>query len=186
MSTNAYVPILFYSGQNCANSKEVVGTIQALNKASLFRFVDVLTTPRQFLPPDLKSVPTLLFPQTKQLVVGKTNIFAHLSKPVESRREIPAARAPATQPAEPMFWSFSESGMSSGFSSFDGQTKVAEDQLRYSFLEGEMRTSGQDVVLAPTTDAEGGSKTGRNNDVTSRMETMQSMRDAEFKATARQ
>ena len=186
MSTNAYVPILFYSGQNCANSKEVVGTIQALNKASLFRFVDVLTTPRQFLPPDLKSVPTLLFPQTKQLVVGKTNIFAHLSKPVESRREIPAARAPATQPAEPMFWSFSESGLSSGVSSFDGQTKVAEDQLRYSFLDGEMRTSGQDVVLAPTTDGEGGSKTGRNNDVTSRMETMQSMRDAEFKATARQ
>ena len=76
--------------------------------------------------------------------------------------------------------------MSSGFSSFDGQTKVAEDQLRYSFLDGEMRTSGQDVVLAPTTDGEGGSKTGRNNDVTSRMETMQSMRDAEFKATARQ
>jgi hypothetical protein len=35
-------------------------------------------------------------------------------------------------------------------------------------------------------DGEGGSKTGRNNDVTSRMESMQSMRDAEFKATARQ
>lgn len=186
MSTNAYVPILFYSGQKCENSKEVVGTIQALNKAALFRFVDVMTTPRQYLPPELKSVPTLLFPQTKQLVVGKTNIFAHLSKPVESRREIPSARAPSTQPAEPLFWSFSESGMSSGFSSFDGQTKVAEDQLRYSFLDGEMRTSGQDVVLAPSSDAEAGSKTGRNNDVAGRMESMQSMREAEFAPTARQ
>ena len=187
MSTNAYVPILFYSGQNCANSKEVVGTIQALNKAALFRFVDVLTTPRQYLPPDLRSVPTLLFPQTKQMVVGNTNIFAHLSKPVESRREIPTPRAPATQPAEPMFWSFSESGMSSGFSSFDGQTKVAEDQLRYSFLDGEMKTSGQEVINPTgTVDGEGGSKTGRNNDVTSRMESMQSMREAEFKPTARQ
>ena len=185
MSTNAYVPVLFYSDK-CANSKEVVGTIQALNKASLFRFVDVLTTPRQFLPPDLKSVPTLLFPQTKQMVVGKANIFAHLSKPVESRREIPSARAPATQPAEPLFWSFNESSMSSGFSSFDGTTKVAEDQLRYSFLDGEIRTSGQDVQIPQTMDGEGGSKTGRNNDVTSRMESMQAMREAEFKPTARQ
>lgn len=185
MSTNAYVPVLFYSDK-CHNCKEVVGTIQALNKASLFRFVDVLTTPRQFLPPDLKNVPTLLFPQTKQLVVGKANIFAHLSKPVESRREIPTPRAPPTQPAEPMFWSFSESGMSSGFSSFDGQTKVAEDQLRYSFLDGEIKTSGQEVINPTTTDGEGGSKTGRNNDVTSRMESMQAMREAEFNPTARQ
>ena len=185
MSTNAYVPVLFYSDK-CPNSKEVVGTIQALNKASLFRFVDVITTPRQFLPPDLKSVPTLLFPQTKQMVVGKANIFAHLSKPVESRREIPSARAPATQPAEPLFWSFNESSMSSGFSSFDGTTKVAEDQLRYSFLDGEIRTSGQDVQIPQTMDGEGGSKTGRNNDVTSRMESMQAMREAEFKPTARQ
>lgn len=185
MSTNAYVPVLFYSDK-CPNCKEVVGTIQALNKASLFRFVDVLTTPRQFLPPDLKNVPTLLFPQTKQLVVGKANIFAHLSKPVESRREIPTPRAPPTQPAEPMFWSFSESGMSSGFSSFDGQTKVAEDQLRYSFLDGEIKTSGQEVINPTTTDGEGGSKTGRNNDVTSRMESMQAIREAEFNPTARQ
>jgi len=185
MSTNAYVPVLFYSDK-CPNCKEVVGTIQALNKASLFRFVDVLTTPPQFLPPNLKSVPTLLFPQSKQMLVGKSNIFAHLSKPVESRREIPTPRAPPTQPAEPMFWSFSESGMSSGFSSFDGQTKVAEDQLRYSFLDGEIKTSGQEVINPTTTDGEGGSKTGRNNDVTSRMESMQAMREAEFKPTARQ
>jgi hypothetical protein len=184
MSTNAYVPVLFYSDK-CPNCKEVVGTIQALNKASLFRFVDVLTTPRQFLPTDLKSVPTLLFPQSKQLVVGKANIFAHLSKPVESRREIPTPRVAATAPAEPLFWSFNESGMSSGFSSFDGTTKVAEDQLRYSYLDGEIKTSGQEVINPTTMDGEGGSKTGRNNDVTSRMESMQAMREAEFNPTTR-
>jgi hypothetical protein len=185
MSTNAYLPVLFYS-EKCDNSKEVIRTIQALNKASLFRFVDVLNTPRNFLPPDLKSVPTLLFPQNKQYVVGKSNIFAHLSKPVESRREIPTPRAAPTQPAEPLFWSFNESSMSSGYSSFDGQTKLPEDQLRYSYLDGEIRTSGQDVQIPQTSDGEGGSKTGRNNDVTSRMETMQSMRDAEFKTPTRQ
>jgi hypothetical protein len=184
MSTNAYVPILFYSDK-CDNSKEVVGTIQALNKASLFRFVDVLTTPRQFLPPDLKNVPSLFFPQSKQMLVGKANIFAHLSKPVESRREIPTPRVAATAPAEPLFWSFNESGMSSGFSSFDGTTKVAEDQLRYSYLDGEIKTSGQEVINPTTMDGEGGSKSGRNNDVTSRMESMQAMREAEFNPTAR-
>ena len=76
--------------------------------------------------------------------------------------------------------------MSSGFSSFDGQTKVAEDQLRYSYLDGEIKTSGQEVINPVATDGEGGSKTGRNNDVTSRMEMMQSMRDAEFKSPTRQ
>jgi hypothetical protein len=185
MSTNAYLPILFFS-EKCENCKEVVQTIQALNKASLFRFVDVLNTPRNFLPPELKSVPTLLFPQSKQFVVGKSNIFAHLSKPVESRREIPTARAPATQPAEPLFWSFNESGMTTGYSSFDGQTKLPDDQLRYSYLDGEIKTSGQEVINPTTTDGEGGSKTGRNNDVTSRMEMMQSMREAEFKSPTRQ
>jgi hypothetical protein len=185
MSTNAYLPILFFS-EKCENCKEVVQTIQALNKASLFRFVDVLNTPRNFLPPELKNVPTLLFPQSKQFVVGKSNIFAHLSKPVESRREIPTARAPATQPAEPLFWSFNESGMTTGYSSFDGQTKLPDDQLRYSYLDGEIKTSGQEVINPTTTDGEGGSKTGRNNDVTSRMEMMQSMREAEFKSPTRQ
>jgi hypothetical protein len=184
MSTNAYVPILFYSDQ-CPNCKEVIGTIQALNKASLFRFVDVLTPPPQFLPPHLTNVPTLFFPQSKQMLVGKANIFAHLSKPVESRREIPTPRVAPTAPAEPLFWSFNESGMSSGFSSFDGTTKVAEDQLRYSYLDGEIKTSGQEVINPTTMDGEGGSKSGRNNDVTSRMESMQAMREAEFNPTAR-
>jgi hypothetical protein len=85
-----------------------------------------------------------------------------------------------------MFWSFNESALTTGYSSFDGQTKLPDDQLRYSYLDGEIRTSGQDTVPGGTVDGEGGSKTGRNNDVTSRMESMQAMREAEFKPTARQ
>ena len=75
MSTNPYMPILFYS-ERCPNSKEVIGTIQALNKASLFRFVSVDTTPRHLLPTDLRSVPTVIFPDSKQVLIGKSNIFA--------------------------------------------------------------------------------------------------------------
>ena len=185
MSTNQYAPVLYYS-ERCENCKEVIGTIQALNKASLFRFVSYDTTPKQFWPKEILSVPTMAFPDTKQLVVGKTNIFAHLSKPVQSRREIPTARAPPTQPAEPLFWSFNESAtISTGYSSFDGQTKTPDDQLRYSYLDGEIRTTGQESVPGldgPTTQSScDGSKTGRNDDVMSRLESLQGIRDNEYK-----
>jgi len=188
MSTNPYTPILFYS-ERCPNSKEVIGTIQALNKASLFRFVSVDTTPRHLLPTDLKSVPTVVFPDSKQILVGKANIFAHLSKPVQSRREVPTPRAEPAKPAEPVFWSFNESTMSSGYSSFDGTTKTPEDQLRFSYLEGELKTTGQEVGGGgggAGGEPDGASKTGRNNDVMSRLESLQSTRDSEYATVARQ
>ena len=186
MSTNPYTPILFYS-ERCPNSKEVIGTIQALNKASLFRFVSVDTTPRHLMPPELKSVPTVIFPDSKQVMVGKANIFAHLSKPVQSRREVPTARAEPAKPAEPLFWSFNESTMSSGYSSFDGTTKTPEDQLRFSYLDGELKTTGQDFAGAGAGSGAGGaavpegaSKTGRNGDIMSSLERLQMTRDAEY------
>jgi hypothetical protein len=185
MSTNQYLPVLFFS-ERCANSKEVLGTIQALNKASLFRFVSVDTTPRHLFPPELKAVPTMIFPDTKQVLAGKTAIFAHLAKPVQARRDVPTPRVESTKPAEPMFWSFNESTMSSGYSSFDGTTKTPEDQLRFSYLDGELRTTGQDVLSPSAAGDDGGSsKTGRNNDVLSRLETLQSTRDGEYASVAR-
>lgn len=189
MSTNQHLPILFYS-ERCANSKEVIGTIQALNKASLFRFVNVDTTPRHLFPPELKAVPTIIFPDTKQVLAGKAAIFAQLSKPVQSRREIPTARAEPAKPAEPLFWSFNESTMSSGYSSFDGTTRTPEDQLRYSYLDDELRTTGQDMPPPVSGGGSNGtsdapSKTGRNDDVLSRLDTFQSTRDSEYAPVSR-
>jgi hypothetical protein len=186
MSTNQYLPILFFS-ERCASCKEVIGTIQALNKASLFRFVNIDTTPRHLFPAELKAVPTIIFPDTKQVLAGKGAIFAQLSKPVQSRREVPTPRAEPAKPAEPLFWSFNESTMSSGYSSFDGTTKTPEDQLRFSYLDGELRTTGQDVLApSPAADASAASKTGRNNDVMSRLESLQSTRDGEYAPVSRQ
>lgn len=176
MSANPHVPVLFYS-ERCANSKEVVQTIQGLNKASLFRFVCVDTTPRQYIPPEIKSVPTIIVPQTKEVIVGKAAIFARISKPVDSRREIPQARpaAPAG-PAQPEEWSFSEvNGLSQGYSAFDDKTRLGEDQYRYSFVQG-IRTSGEDAVMPD------GSV---SSNISSMMEQMQNAREAEFKATTR-
>jgi hypothetical protein len=176
MSANQNVPILFYS-ERCANSKEVVQTIQALNKASLFRFVCVDTTPRQYIPVEIKSVPTVIHPNTKEMVVGKSAIFAKLSKPVESRREIPQSRPPSTPASTvPAEWSFtSVKSMSTGYSSFDDTTALPDDQLQYSFVNG-ITTSGQQSIL---------SDSGVSEDTSKRLEQMQSMRDNEFKASAR-
>jgi hypothetical protein len=168
MSANPNVPILFYS-ERCANSKEIVQTIQALNKASLFRFVCIDTTPRQYIPVEIKSVPTVMMPQTKEMVIGKAAIFARISKPVESRREIPQARA-AVQ-TEPSEWSFNDvRSISSGYSAFDDKTTLPQEELRYSFVSG-IRTSGQDGIVSENSSKD--------------LERMQSSRDAEFKATGR-
>jgi hypothetical protein len=174
MSANPNVPILFYS-ERCPNSKEVVQTIQALNKASLFRFVSIDTTPRQYIPVEIKSVPTVINPQTKEVIVGKAAIFAKLSKPVDSRREIPQARTAPAAPEMPQEWSFNEvRGLSTSFSVFD-DSQIQENQYRYSFIDG-IRTSGQDMVSAD------GSV---NADSSKMIENMQSQRDAEFKHSTR-
>jgi hypothetical protein len=177
MSASTSVPVLFYS-ERCANSKEVVQTIQALNKASLFRFVCVDTTPRQYIPQEIKSVPTVINPQTKELVVGKAAIFAKLSKPVDSRREIPQQRTgpAATGSVDPQEWSFNEvKGLSTTFSIFDEKSQIPENQYMYSFING-IRTSGEESI-APD---------GRASDDPSKiLEKMQATRDAEFRHTTR-
>jgi hypothetical protein len=173
MSANPNVPVLFYS-ERCSNSKEVVQTIQALNKASLFRFVCVDTTPRQYIPQEIKSVPSVINPQTKEVITGKAAIFARISKPVDSRREIPQARA-APSPDVPQEWSFNEvKGLSTSYSVFD-DSRIPENQYRFSFVEG-IRTSGEDSIRADGSMSDDPSKI---------LEKMQSSRDAEFKHTTR-
>jgi hypothetical protein len=177
MSANPNVPVLFYS-ERCPNSKEVVQTIQALNKASLFRFVCIDTTPRHYIPPEIKSVPTVINPQTKEVIVGKAAIFARISKPVDSRREVPQGRAaPPVTAGDPMEWSFNDvRSLSSGYSVFDTETKESDDQLRYTYVQG-LVTSGQDAILP-----DGSIK---SQDTSKSIEAMQALRDAEFRATAR-
>ena len=180
MSANPNVPVLFYS-ERCASSKEVIQTIQGLNKASLFRFVCIDTTPRNYIPPELKSVPTIIVPQTKEVIVGKNAIFARISKPVDSRREIPQARAAPAGPTQPMEWSFNEvKSLSAEYSAFDDKAVLPNDQLRYMYVDG-IQTSGQDTNASDG----GGSTRGGGGDVSKEMERLQAIRDSEFKATTR-
>ena len=183
MSANPNVPVLFYS-ERCSSSREVVQTIQALNKASLFRFVCIDTTPRQYIPQEIKSVPTIMNPQSKEVLVGKTAIFARISKPVDSRREVPQQRAAVqSQPSE---WSFNDvRSISTVYSPFDEKTSLPDDQLRFSYIDG-VRTSGQDAMLPNGSDmGESGARVSQNSDVSKRMEQLQAQRDSEFIAVSR-
>ncbi len=63
-------PTLLYSNR-CTHARQILQTLDTLNKASLVNAVCVDTVPRHQLPPFLKSVPTLDNPETKDTIVGQ-------------------------------------------------------------------------------------------------------------------
>lgn len=188
MSANPYVPVLYYSNR-CEVCKEIIQTLQGLNKASLYRFVCIDTTPRQLIPPEIRAVPTVFNPQTKEVLSGRNAIFAQVAKPVQSRREIPVDRP--TVPSEPGAWSFnSAGGFSDPYTSFDQSTAMPDDQLFFSYLNATVSAlaggNGDTGPVRGDVSTElGGSKTGRNDDVASRLEQISSTRDSEFKGVSR-
>ena len=192
MSANPNVPVLFYSNR-CDVCKEIIQTLQGLNKASLYRFVCIDTTPRHLIPGEIRAVPAVYNPQTKEVLSGKNAIFAQVAKPVQARREIPTDRALAG-PGEPGAWSFATAaGFTDGYTPFDTETRMPDDQLFFSYLG----PGGDEVGLsggsagpmrpdAGRSDAnDGGSRTGRNDDVQARLEQMNAQRAAEFKGVSR-
>ena len=69
-------PYLFYS-EKCPHSKQIIETLKALNKSSLYKFILVESLPRNQIPQFLKKVPTLYNPESKEVVVGK-DIFGKM------------------------------------------------------------------------------------------------------------
>jgi len=192
MSSNPNVPVMFYSNR-CEVCKEIIQTIQGLNKASLYRFVCIDTTPRHLIPVEIRAVPSVFNPQTKEVITGKQAIFAQVAKPVQSRREVPTDRALAG-PGEPGAWSFATAaGFTDGYTPFDDGTRMPDDQLFFSYLGTESGgaglSGGSAGPMRPdsgrTEAGEAGSRTGRNDDVQSRLEQMNSQRAAEFKGVSR-
>jgi hypothetical protein len=185
MATNQ--PILFTSSR-CAHSKQILDTLQALNKTSLCRIVSIDGKGRHELPPFLQKVPTLYVPETKDLYVGK-DIFGYIAKPVAARREVPVntpatANPPtATAPGTNLeSWSFSTAGgFSDAYSSWDGKNATG-DQLHYTFLGG---PATQGPPEPQTKQSHEGDKAGKNEDVASRLERIQKERDSEYQGVTR-
>ena len=184
MSNNQPYLFVHTRDQNCI---KIVETLKQLNKDTLCRIVQIDGKQRSELPAFLKSVPTLYVPDTKDLYVGK-DIYSYIAKPVAARREIPTttpAQAPAaSKDYEP--WSFAGTGtLTESYSSWDNPGRFTqEDQLNYTFLGGAVNTPAPREP--ETKQSYDGQKTGRNDDVNSRMEAYKKQRDTEFKGIARQ
>lgn len=193
-------PYLFYSDR-CANSKQVIETLKALKKASLYKFVAVESLPRDKIPAFLKAVPTLYVPTTKDVIIGK-DIYGYIAKPTNARNEVPTKEGSIgnNAPDAPIGvlspWGFEGSGkLSESYSSWSNPTSfTAEGGSMYTFLSGASQmlatTMGGDLPGASkgtesknTLDDK--SKTGSNDDVKRRMEQMEKERETEFSQTTR-
>ena len=193
-------PFLFYS-ERCPNSKQVIETLKALNKISLYKLIAVETIPRAQIPQFLTAVPTLYNPETKDVVKGK-DIYGYIAKPTNARKEIPstsaavpasgAVSAPQTL-GELSPWGFEgTSRLTENYSMWDSPSSfVAEGGSMYTFLDGSAPASSGGAGLpssagpATKNTLDDKSKTGSNDDVKKRMEEMQKRRETEFSGVAR-
>lgn len=180
-------PILFYSSR-CQHSKQIIDTLRTMNKENLCRMFSIDGKSRDQFPGFLKSVPTLYVPESKDIYIGK-DIYAYIAKPVSSRREVPTAPAGQQQgpPANLASWSFEGSGsLTEHYSSWDQPNRFTkDDQLSFSFLGPTINTPAP-APEPQTKQSYDGDKTGRNDDINSRLEQYKKMRETEFKGIARQ
>ena len=178
-------PYLFYSDRD-PNSKQIIETLKALNKAGLYKFIDALTLQPTQRPAWLTKVPTLYIPDTKEVIIGK-DIFGYIAKPTNSRKELPTkpeqgGSNPQNQIGELSPWGFEGRGMiGESYSMWDNPTQFAntEGSSLYTFL-GDVVTSvtGSEPTSKNTHDDK--SKSSSNSDVGKRMEQMMDQRKTEF------
>jgi len=182
-------PYLFYS-ERCPHSKQIIETLKGLNKAGLYKFVLVEQLARNQIPEFLKKVPTLYVPDSKEVLIGK-DIFGYISKPTNSRKELPTKGADGAPTGvaptgDITAWGFEGAGrLSESYSMWDTPTSFASDgNSQYTFLGESTKTPelARDVTKSENTAK---SKTGSNDDVSSRLEALQSQRKNEFSGISR-
>lgn len=190
-------PYFFYSNK-CANCSQVIETIKGLNKAGLYKFILVESLPRNQIPSFLTKVPTLYIPETKEVIVGKTEIFAHIAKPTNARKELPNKQAVASGGSSEQImgdisaWGFEGMGsLTESYSSWDNPTSfTGGGGSMYTFLNEPIPASSGGGAGMPS---DGGvssentikSKSGSNTDVAARMAAMEEQRKKEFGSIAR-
>ena len=180
-------PFLFYS-ERSAPSMQIIETLKGLNKTGLYKFVAVESIPRDQLSkmPYLKKVPTLYVPDTKEVLVGQ-DIYGYIAKPTNSRKELPTkgegGGAPTTG-GEYSPWGFEGSGaIGEAYSLWDAPGSFAsQGGSMYTFLDGQNVSGGVGLGAAgpKTENTIAKNKTGANDDITARLESMNSQRKSEF------
>jgi hypothetical protein len=178
-------PYLFYSDRD-PNSKQIIETLKALNKAGLYKFIDVMTLQPSQIPAWLKKVPTLYLPDKKEVIVGK-DIYGYIAKPTNSRNELPTkpeegGANPQNQIGELSPWGFEGTGtIGESYSMWEtpGQFANNEGSSLYTFLGNAVASAvGPSEPTSKNTIDK--SKTATNSDVGKRMEEMMNQRKTEF------
>lgn len=190
-------PYFFYSNK-CANCSQVIETLKALNKAGLYKFILVESLPRNQIPSFLTKVPTLYIPETKEVIVGKPEIFAQIAKPTNARKELPNKEAiqsggsSETIMGDISAWGFEGTGsLTEHYSDWNAPTSfTGGGGSMYTFLGDQasvVQTSGAGVPSSGGVVSENTikSKTGSNDDVSSRMSMMEEQRKKEFGGISR-
>lgn len=196
MATNQ--PYFFYSNK-CSNCSQVIETLKALNKAGLYKFILVESLPRNQIPSFLKKVPTLYIPETKEVIVGKTEIFAQIAKPTNARKELPTKQDSIASggSSEQIMgdisaWGFEGTGtLTEHYSDWNAPTSfTGAGGSMYTFLNEPIVTGGSNAGLPSsggvTSENTMKSKTGSNSDVEARLAAMQEQRKKEFAGISRQ
>lgn len=187
-------PFLFYS-ERCPHSKQIIDTLKALNKASLYKFILVESIPRAQIPPFLKMVPTLYVPDTKEAITGK-DIYGYIAKPTNSRKELPTKEpvasggGSATISGDLQPWGFEGTGsLSESYSMWNAPSEFTKTgNSMFTFItESPVNISqgGLPAAAGPDTENTIKSKTGSNGDVMSRLEAMNKQREKEFAGVTR-
>jgi hypothetical protein len=164
-------PYLFYS-ERCPHSKQILETLKALNKSSLYKFILVETLPRHQIPSFLKKVPTLYNPESKEVIVGK-DIFGYIGKPTNSRAELPSKEQ--QQPVGDISaWGFEgKGGLTEAFSDWNSPTSFSsEGNSLYTFLNGSTPSGPQEPKSENTLQD--------NSELSQRMKAMEDQRKKEF------
>jgi glutaredoxin-related protein len=183
-------PFLFYS-ERCPNSKQIIETLKALNKAALFKFILVENLARDQIPAFLKKVPTLYVPDTKDVIVGK-DIFGYIAKPTAARKEIPTSQAAISQGGSSASagdyspWGFEGSGtIGEQYSLWDNPNGFSsQGGSNYTFLDSPITSQGGAGLVSNAEPSSENTiksnKTGSNSDIAARIEAMSKQRESEF------
>lgn len=184
-------PYFFYSNR-CSNCSQIIETLKGLNKAGLYKFILIESLPRDQIPSFLKKVPTLYIPSTKEVIVGKNEIFGYIAKPTNARNELPTKSDEAVpQSASTQVigdisaWGFEGTkNLTENYSSWDSPTSYTmTGGSMYTFLDQPISNQGgAGLAVGKQVESENTikSKTGSNDDVAARMAMMEEQRNKEF------
>ena len=190
-------PYFFYSNR-CSNCSQIIETLKGLNKAGLYKFILIESLPRDKIPSFLTKVPTLYIPDTKEVIVGKNEIFGYIAKPTNSRNELPvksseqpiATGGSSQTIGDISAWGFEGTGgLTEHYSSWDNPTSyTATGGSMYTFLNEPIKAQGgAGLPSGKAVESENTlkSKTGSNDDVAARMAAMEEQRKKEFSTITR-